>query len=130
MIKQYRALEKNELEDEENPGLEIFVNNNMLTLKFEIVETGETEDVSVFDAENIISGRCIEVEGKRHSKGVEAAKEYSETVKFMLAHPEHYKNKTKWIQALACEGLERAEIANLLGLRYQQVRQALIQINK
>lgn len=110
----------------------IEVNNNMLTIRIPAVlvkeeVTGAAKE-KLLEKENIVTGLWKEIQKKATRSRITEAKDYGSDVDTIIANYKsgNYERKTDIIRALADLGLERTEIANLTGIIYQQVRQALL----
>jgi len=111
-------------------GFDLELNNNMLSIRIVAHLKNETEDQKVFEKDNIVAGRYQVIERKRGvKKPTGDLSRYSDEIRNIVASTT-YKTLTEKIRDLAKHNLERTEIRDLLGIRYQQVRQALVNKKK
>lgn len=105
------------------------LNNNMLRIVVKANQTKLAEDPAVKEKElakeHIITGLFQE---KKKRATFEISKDYGKKVDDIIADFKNGKisRKVDVIRLLSDAGLERTEIANLTGIIYQQVRQALV----
>lgn len=109
------------MEQYKTNSAEVSINNNMLTLTIHTELASETGGELLLQNEEIITGMASEKPVKKQSAQV--VDFGSDITKILTTE---FETKTAKIRALWKAGMEKTEIANQMGCRYQQVRQALV----